>query len=375
MKKIYLDNNATTALDPRVIEAMHTVLKSFPLNPSSNHSFGQKGKQLLISARDTVARVLGVKPNEIIFTSGGTESLNFLIKGFFHLSSFQEAHIITSNVEHPAVNETLRQLEKKGARISYLPVGLWGAVQPDQIEEVISNTTKLIVLTAVNNVTGVKTDIEPIAAIAHNSNIPFVVDGVQLLGKEPFSIPCGVSGMAFSGHKLHAPSGIGIAFLRSDFKIPPLIVGGGQEYGFRGGTENLLGIVGIAKAIDLLPSLASSDKQMKHLTDRLIEGLRPYDIVVHGEGPRICNTAHIGFPGMNGETLLLQLDLLGIAASHGAACSSGGTEPSPVLINMGIAPALAKESLRFSLSRMTTEEEIKTTIDVISQIYRRELKI
>lgn len=371
MKKIYLDNNATTALDPRVIDAMQDVMTPLPFNSSSVHSFGQESRKLLTKSRDTIAHALHVKPQELIFTSGGTEALNLLIRGFYTPGS----HIISSNVEHPAVRETLQSLEKQGAKVTYLPAGLWGAIQPHQLEEALSSDTRLIVLTAANNITGVKTDLPAIAQIAHQRNIPFIVDGVQLLGKELFHIPPGVSAMAFSGHKLHGPTGIGLAFVRSAYKLRPQMTGGSQELGRRAGTENLLGIVGLAKAVELLSvELPAATQRMQKLRDKLTEGLmfNLGNIVVHGQGPRICNTVHIGFPGIDGETLLLQLDLAGIAASHGSACTSGGLEPSPILLNMQIPASIARTSIRFSLSRTTTEQEIDTAIDLISDLVRKQ---
>lgn len=369
MKKIYLDNNGTTPLDPRVIEAMHEVLTPIPVNPSSVHQFGQEAKRYVTRARDTISHALHVKPSELIFTSGGTEALNYLIRGFYALSP--GSHIISSNVEHPAVRLTLADLQRLGAKVTYLDAGLWGAIRPEELEAAITPETRLITLMAVNNVTGVKTDLDKMSAIAERHNIPLVIDGVQLLGKEEFRIPRGVSGMAFSSHKIHGPQGVGVAFLRSTFRLPPLITGGPQENGRRGGTENVAGIVGFAKAVELIDPTAID--QMHKLRDRLIEGisLATGNIVVHGQGPRVCNTAHIGFPGIDGETLLLQLDLAGVAASHGSACASGGLEPSPILLEMGIPPKLASSSIRFSLSRYTTLDEIESTIDLIAQLIKR----
>ena len=360
MRKIYLDNNATTALDPRVIEAMEEILSPIPLNPSSLHSFGRQAKQLITQSRDTLAHALHVKPQELIFTSGGTEALNLLIKGLY-----QGGTILSSNVEHPAVQQTLQSLN---APVTLLPAGLWGAIQPHQLEEAITPDTRLIVLTAANNITGVKTDLLAIAKIAENKEIPLIIDGVQLLGKELFQIHPGITAMAFSAHKLHGPCGIGLAFTRK--KIPPQITGGSQEGGRRAGTENILGIFGFAKAIELLPiELPEATHRMEKLRNRLTDGLleKLGNIVVHGLGPRICNTVHIGFPRGDGETLLMQLDMAGIAASHGSACSSGGLEPSPILLNMGIPKSLARASLRFSLSRYTTQDEIDQTLEVISR--------
>jgi cysteine desulfurase len=371
VRKIYLDNNGTTGLDPRVLEAMQEVLTPLPLNPSSIHQFGQEAKRQITRSRDTIAHVLQVNPHELIFTSGGTEALNFLIRGFYALTP--GAHIISSNVEHPAVRLTLADLERLGAHVTYLPAGLWGAIRPEALEAAITPKTRLIALTAVSNITGVKTDLEAIASIADKNQIPFVVDGVQLLGKELFHIPRGISGMAFSSHKIHGPQGIGLALLRSHYKLPSLITGGPQEQGRRGGTENVPGIVGFAKAVQLLQTaLPLGSEQMQKLRDRLIEGISRGvgNIVVHGQGPRICNTAHIGFPGVDAETLLIQLDLAGIATSHGSACSSGGVEPSPVLLQMGIPPKLAASSIRFSLSRFTTQDEIDQTVEILLQLVK-----
>ncbi len=371
MKKIYLDNNGTTGLDPQVAQAIQEMLTSIPLNPSSMHYFGQEAKRALTRSRDTIAHILHVKPSELIFTSGATEALNYLIRGFYALSP--GSHIISSNVEHPAVRMTLADLERLGASVTYLKAGLWGAIRPEELEAAIIPHTKLIVLMAVNNTTGVKSNVAALASIAEKHDIPFVVDGVQLLGKELFHIPRGVSGMAFSSHKIHGPQGVGLALLRSHYKLPPLITGGSQEHGRRGGTENIPGIVGFAKAVELIANiLPQATEKMQKLRDRLIEGISRVvgNIVVHGQGPRICNTAHIGFPGIDGETLLIQLDLAGVAASHGSACSSGGLEPSPILLQMGIPPKLAASSIRFSLSRFTTQQDIDLTIDLISQIIR-----
>lgn len=366
MKRIYLDNNASTGLDPRVLEAMMDDLCSIPGNPSSIHHFGQEARKRLTLARQTISGYLHVKPGELFFTSGGTEALNMILRGFYAFRP--NCHILTSDIEHSSIYHTLQLLEKKGASVTYLPAGLWGAVRAQQITDLRPH---LIVLGSVNNETGVKTDIEAIADFAHRQNIPFVVDAVSHLGKECFRIPLGISAMAFSGHKLHAPKGIGLAFIRSSFKVEPLLIGGDQEHSKRAGTENLSGILGLAKAIELLKTeLPSATERMQSLRDKLIEGLmrRCGNIVVHGQGPRICNTANIAFPGVEGESLLIKLDLNGISVSHGSACSSGALQPSRILLNMGIPSSIASASLRFSLSRWTTEEEIDTTIDVVGKL-------
>lgn len=369
MKRIYLDNNATTPLDPRIKDSLLTELTQLIGNPSSSHFFGQQVKARLVQARNSIAAFLRVKSNEIIFTSGGTEGINMVMRGIFGLNP--SGHLITSNVEHSSVRATAKQLEQNGCEVSYLSPGLWGAVSPDAVKAAIRPNTKLIVLMAVNNETGVKTAIEEVAAIAKEAKIPFLVDGVALLGKELFSIPEGVSAMCFSGHKLHAPQGIGFSFIRSNLKLHPLITGGGQEYGRRAGTGNLIGILALEQAIELLnQELPHASERMKSLRDRFENSLKnklPY-ISINGLGPRVVNTSNVAFEGINGESLLMSLDLAGIAASHGSACTAGALEPSPVLLNMGIPLDLVRSSIRFSLSRFTTEEEIDQAIEVITRV-------
>lgn len=274
----------------------------------------------------------------------------------------------------PSPNKMPNVVRKKALRLVKKKYWDYGpTLASEKLESAITPKTKLITLMAVNNITGVKTDLHAIAAIAEKHQIPLVIDGVQLLGKEQFQIPRGISGMAFSSHKIHGPQGVGLALLRPHYKLPSLITGGSQENGRRGGTENIPGIVGFAKAVELLSTaLPHATTHMQKLRDRLIEGISHAagNIVVHGQGPRICNTAHIGFPGIDGETLLLQLDLAGVAASHGSACSSGGLEPSPILLQMGIPSKLAASSIRFSVSRFTTENEINQTLEIISSLLK-----
>lgn len=369
MNRIYLDNNATTSLDQRVLEAMLQDLRPVPANPSSIHFFGQEAKQKLQQARSIIGNFLGIKPSEIVFTSGGTESLNMLIKGPF-LAALS-GHIITSDIEHSSVYNTVKFLEKNGCEATFLKSGLWGAVTPEQVEGAVKKNTSLIALSAVNGETGVKTDIDTIAQIAKKHRIPFVVDAVALLGKELFTIPDGVSAMAFSGHKLHGPKGIGMAFVHPSFKFEPLFTGGDQEHSRRAGTENLAGILGMAQAIDLLKyELPSATHRMQQMRDHLEDGLKRAlgKIIIHGEGPRVANTSNISFPDIDGEALLINLDLAGIAASHGSACASGALEPSRVLLNMGIDRKIARSSIRFSLSRQTSPEEIEKAIKIIEKV-------
>lgn len=376
VSKIFLDNNATTGVDPRVLEAMLPCLSTMPANPSSAHYFGQEARNKLSRVRHEIAEFFQVKPTELIFTSGGTESLNMIFRGLFGFSP--RGHIISSNVEHSSVFKTLQVLEKLGCKVTYLPAGLWGVVKPEAVQAAITSDTSLIALGAVNNETGVQCDIEAIAKIAENAHITFVVDAVALLGKEPFSIPNGVSAMAFSAHKLHGPKGIGLAFIRSSLKLQPLLTGGDQEYSKRAGTENLPGILGFAEAIKCLKEeLPGASLHMQSLRERLEKGLKDnlQDVLINGQGPRICNTANLSFPGADGESLLISLDRAGIAVSHGSACSSGALEPSRILINMGLSQQQARSSIRFSLSRWTTEQEIDTCVNAVVEIVSRQKKL
>lgn len=365
--RIYLDNNATTPLDPQVLEEMLKELSSSPKNPSSSHYFGMEAQKLLIDARLKIAQFLKIKPSEIIFTSGGTESMNLLIRG--SLNTFKKGHIITTDLEHPCVYQTLLHLESQGYDVTRISPGKWGAPLPQDIEHVIKSHTKLIVLSAVNSETGVKLDLEGVANIARSRNIPLIIDGVALLGKESINIPPGVTGMGFSAHKIHGPKGVGFAFLRQGCRLNPLLLGGHQERGFRGGTENLSGIVGLASAVSILDKdLEAFSNHLLFLRNLFEEELikKIPDMIINGEGPRVSNTSNIYFPNIDGETLLIQLDMCKIAASQGSACSSGALEPSRVLLNMGLSKEQVQSSLRFSFSRMNTENEIKRAADQIA---------
>ncbi len=361
---IYLDNNATTFLGPSVLAVMEPLLSGKVGNPSSIHRYGQAAKALLAKATKEVAAHFGVKTNEIIFTSGATEALNMVIK-----SAPKGSHIITSSLEHIAVIESLKFTE---CTVTYLdPEPGKGAITVEQIEHALRPETAMIVVMAANNETGVRTDIEVIASFAEQRGISLVVDGVAQLGKGEWSLPAGVSAACFSGHKIHAPTGVGVAIVRRSFKNDPLIVGGPQQHSMRGGTENLAGIVGFAKALSLLPKTGEA---MAILRDRFEEGILSQleGVQVHGSGEaRIGNTSNIAFKGVDGESLLMQLDLAGVAASHGSACTSGTLEPSRVLLNMGIAPSVARGSLRFSLSRFTTQNEIERAIEIVVELVKQ----
>lgn len=362
---IYLDNNATTKLAPEVRDAILHEMHSFPSNPSSIHHFGQMAKARLANSRHLIAQFLKVKPNEIIFTSGGTEAMNMLIR------SFSKGQIITSDIDHSCVFNTCKYLEKQGHDVIYLKAHEKGYIDPEDIRKSITQNTKLIVLSAVNSETGVKNKIQEIAKIAKEFSVFFVVDAVALIGKELFEIPDGVSAMGFSSHKFHGPTGVGFVYLNKSCRITPLLFGGEQEYQMRAGTENLSGIIGMTKAIELLQGkVVEYSAQMTELRN-LFESLlikNIQGIQINGTGDRISNTSNICFNQVNGENLLINLDLEKIAASHGSACSSGGIEPSRVLLNMGLTPERASSSIRFSLSRYTTQKEIESAAYTVQKI-------
>lgn len=360
---IYLDNNATTQLDPRVFKAMLVDLQGPPANPSSVHTLGVQAKNHLNSARKTVSSFFGGKPEEIIFTSGGTESINIFLRGLGI-----KGHIISSAIEHSSTYTTLQTLEKLGLQVTYLPVGPWGAPLPEDLEKAIRPDTIAIALSAANSETGVKIDLEAFAHIAHQKKIPFLVDAIAVIGKEPFIMHPGITAVAISGHKFHAPKGVGALFVRASFKIASLFTGGAQEYQHRAGTENLSGILGLAKALEIIPQDAA--QILSDLRNHFEHGLKKKipSLLINGEGPRVANISNLCFPGIDGETLLIHLDMAGIAASAGSACASGSLEPSRILINMGIPTKLARSSIRFSVSRMNTREEIDLATQKTAEI-------
>lgn len=344
-----------------------------PSNPSSAHWFGQQARNLLTTARQTVASFFNTKPDEIVFTSGGTEGLNYLLHG---LST--KGHLITTTIEHSSVYRTIQNLESQGLSVTYLPVGLWGAPLPEHIEAAIRPTTSAIVLSAANSETGVKIDLDAIAAIADKHHIPLLIDAVAIIGKEPFSLTPGVSALAFGAHKFHGPKGIGAVYTRSNFKVSPLLLGGPQENMHRAGTVNLAGILGLAEALKILTeSQIEITQKLTDLRNHLEHGLLRAipDLAVNGQGPRVSSTSNIAFLGLDGESLLMQFDLAGIAVSHGSSCSSGAIEPSRVLSSMGIDRKTARSSIRFSVGRMNTREEMDLAIERITHIASKMRKL
>ena len=372
MPPLYFDFNASTPLDPRLLSILTKEFQEEVGNASSIHFYGQQCRHKLEQSRYKIARYFKVKPQEIIFTSGGTEGAALLIRGLMLRNP--QGHVISSNVEHACVYRTLKELNHFGAEVSFLPAGEWGAVRPEEVEKAITPKTSLITLMAVNNETGVMTDIEGIAVIAQKYRIPFIVDGVAWLGKEKITLPIGVSAAFFSGHKIHAPKGIGFCVCRSTLKLSPLFIGGSQEFNRRAGTENLPAIMALAEAVSFLEiEEEESIQKMTRLRDlfegELIQTLP--NIVVNGVAPRVCNTSNLAFLGVDGESLLIHLDLEGVCASHGSACHSGALEPSRILLEMGIPLKRVQGSLRFSIGRTTTEDEVRRALSVIIRVVKR----
>ncbi len=363
---IYLDNNATTLLDPSVKKEMLSIHS--PLNPSSFHSLGRSSFDLLHKARLFIASFLQVKSKEILFNSGATEGLNFLIRGF--TSIFPSFPLISSTIEHPAVLQTLIDLQNKGATLYLLPPSSSGKIDTSSVEATIKSPS-LLVFSAANTETGVKNCLRELSDLALRTNSPLIVDGVGLLGKEFFSIEKGIAAMAFSAHKFHGPLGVGFTYLCDRYTLPPLITGGGQEKGFRSGTENLPGILAMVKALSLVKSsLAFFSQKMKllrdHFESRLTKELE--DVFINGEGPRLVNTSNLSFMGVHGEDLLILLDQNHILASHGTACTSKSLEPSPVLLEMNLPRKRALCSIRFSFSRFNTLKEVNRVCDVLKNL-------
>lgn len=368
MKRIYLDYNAGTFLDENVKDAYLYAMKEAWANPGSTHKEGQVARSFLAEARDKIAKSFSVASNQLVFYSGATEALNTLIQG---LKLPLGSHFITSSVEHAAVWECCRVLEKEGRSATYLKVGPYGAPQPDDVASAIKESTRAIILMSVNNETGVITDIEKIAEIAKQHKIPLIVDGVAQLGKVPFHMYRGISAAVFSGYKIHGPCGVGFAILQNGFSCAPLLHGGGQESGRRSGSENVAAIyacsIAVEQALKGLEKDSSHMERCRSLFEKKIhEELNL--VYINGEGPRVVNTSNLAFSGISGEDLLIQLDLAGVAASHGAACSAGALEPSRVLLEMGYSQERAQSSVRFSFGKMTSEKEVEKAARLVVQI-------
>ncbi len=374
MKTIYLDNNATTAIAPEVYEAMIPYLTELYGNPSSMHTFGGQLHKKIEEARSKVAVLINATPDEIIFTSCGTESDNTAIMSAAEAFPHKK-HIITTKVEHPAVLNFCRRLARKNYRITYLPVDSLGRLDMELLYKSLDDDTAVVSIMYANNETGVIFPIKEIAQTLRERNILFHTDAVQVAGKLPIDVKdLGVDMLSLSGHKIHAPKGVGIIYVRKGVRFNPYIIGGHQEKGRRGGTENVASIIALSKACEL--AKRSLDIEMNHvarLRDKLEKGLLENcpDCRVNGDrNNRLPNTTNISFEFVEGEAILLRLNEYGICASSGSACTSGSLEPSHVLRAMGVPFTAIHGSIRFSLSRYNTEEEIDIVIDVTKQIIK-----
>jgi len=392
-QKIYLDHSATTPIDPNVLVAMMPYLKENFGNASSAHSFGQEAMKGVDEARDRIAQFLGCKSKEIIFTSGATESDNLAIRGV--INALKEKYkdkplqVITSSIEHPAILEPCRELEKEGIRVTYLPVTDKGLVEVKGVRQAITDETALISIMYVNNEVGT---IQPIAEIGKlvkeikeervekGNKLPLIfhTDAVQAVNYCNCKVSeLGVDLMSISGHKIYGPKGIGGLYLKENTPMRPIQFGGHQERGIRSGTLNVAGIVGLGKAIELLSQesrVKSQKSKIKELRDKLINGVLKTvpDVQVNGDlEKRVPSNANFCFRNVEGESILLMLDLEGIAVSTGSACASGSLEPSHVLIAMGISEEIAHGSIRVTLGRFTTEKEINKFLEVLPPIIKR----
>ena len=369
---IYLDNNATTVVAPEVLEVMLPFLREQYANPSSPHLFGGRVRCALDEARERIAIFLGVHPSEIIFTSGGTESNHLAIHGVLAARP-EKNHLIISSVEHSSILRPCQLLEKQGYFVSYLPVDSQGAVDPELLKSAIQPQTALISVMAANNETGVLFPIKELARVAYENGIPFHTDAVQAVGKIPFSLKQSpIALLSLSGHKLHAVKGVGVLYIRKGTPWKPVIVGGHQERDRRGGTENVPAIIGLGKACELAGIICEeSAKQIKKLKERLEGELsnRIPDMRIHGKDLwRLENTSLISFLNVDSETLILALSDRGICVSSGSACVSGLMLPSHVLKAMAVEEVFARGTIRFSLSRYTTESEIEETVDAVTEL-------
>jgi len=378
MERIYLDHNATTRLSRESLEEMQPYLREHYGNSSSLHWAGRTARRGLEEARLRVASLLGCSSGEILFTAGGSESNNLALKGLYRARRTEgKRHLVTTAIEHPSILEVARDLEEEGAHVTYLPPDRWGRLTAEEVKEAIDEETFLVSVIAVNNETGVRQPFEEIGLRCREQKVPYHCDGVQLLGKEALCLKeLPVDLLSFSGHKFYGPKGSGGLYLRRGVRVNRLIAGGHQERSLRAGTENIPALVGMGAAAQLAQKEMEEGHPQtiaalcRQLEEGLLETVPGASLNGHPE-QRIGNTCNIGFPGIEGEALLLNLDLAGIAVSAGSACSSGSLEPSATLQAMGLRPTEAYSSLRFSLGRENTEAEIKRVLEVLPPLVQK----
>ena len=376
MRKIYMDYGATTPTDQAVMDAMIPFFTETFGNPSSLHTFGQEAKFAVEEARQTVASFIGAEPEEIVFTSGGSESDNFAVKGVAYARKNKGNHIITSAIEHHAVLESCRFLERNGFLVTYVPVDEYGILDPGDVEKAVTDTTILISIMHGNNEIGTIQPIAEIGAIARSRGITFHTDAVQTFGRIPMTVDdLNVDLLSASGHKIYGPKGVGILYIRKGTRIQQFIHGGEQEQGRRASTHNVPGIVGMGKAVELAGSdLQEEAVRLSSLRDRMIRGILDTidDSRLNGHPVlRLPNNVNVSIEYVEGESLLLSLDMEGIACSTGSACSSSSLEPSHVLMAIGLPHETAHGSLRFTLGRYTTQDDVDWVIETLAGIVVR----
>ena len=377
MKRIYLDHAATTPVHPEVVKAMLPYFTGAFGNPSSIYSYGQEAKVAVEKARAKVAGFIGAKSEEVIFTGGGTEADNFALKGIALANEHKGNHLITTSIEHHAVIETCKFLERRGGfKVTYLPVDGYGLVDPQEVKKAITNKTILVSVMNANNEIGTIQPIDEISKYVKEAGILFHTDAVQTVGHIPVNVDeLGVDLLSISAHKLYGPKGVGALYIRKGTRISPFVHGGEQERGRRAGTENVPGIVGLSKAIELArQEMGEEAKRLACLRDRLIQCLLENLDHVHLNGHpfrRLPNNVNVSVDFVEGESMLLNLDLENICASTGSACSSSSLEPSHVLRALGLPPEQAHGSLRFTLGRENTADEIDQVVEVLSRIVTR----
>ena len=373
MDLIYLDNNATTPLLPEVFEAMRPYFGDQFGNASSIHHHGQQTRAAVEDARESVAALLGCAASEIVFTSGGTEADNLALTGL----TGEGDHVITSSIEHSAVLQTCRHLEETGAELTVLPVDGRSLLDPADVRRALRPNTKLISIMMANNETGVLQPVEEIGKLAAEAGVCFHTDAVQAAGKVAIDVKrIGCHALSISGHKIHAPQGIGALYVKKGTRLRPMLYGGRHERSLRAGTENVPGIVGLGKAAQVAKAAfdRGDDKNMAAMRDRLQQGIlaQVEDAGVNGEGAmRVPNTSNIHFDHIDGEAMVIALDLKGVSVSTGAACSSGAIESSHVLLAMGLRPDQARASIRFSLGKQTIADDIDFALALVPETVAR----
>lgn len=376
MRKVYLDNAATTALSPKVLEKMMPYLTDIYGNASSPHSFGQTARIGVEHAREQVARAINADPSEIVFTGCGTESDNTVLFGVAERYAKKGDHIITTNVEHHAILHSCAALEKKGIKVTYLPVDKDGLVTPEQVRDAITDKTILVSVMFANNEVGTIMPIPEIAAVCHEKGVLFHTDAVQAAGHIPIDVKAmGIDMLSISGHKFHGPKGVGVLYERKGIRLPSYIIGGEQEKGRRAGTDNVAGIVGLGEALELaVTNMSETSARMTRMRDRLIEGIEATipEVKLNGHRTkRLPNNVNFSIKYIEGESILLMLDMAGIAASSGSACTSGSLDPSHVLLALGLTHEVAHGSVRMTLGDDTTDEDIDYVLETLPKVAHR----